>query len=302
MIIVGAGLAGLLAGTMLRGEHYGIVEKAISLPNNHTTLLRFQRTDVADVTGIQFKRVKVFKTYTPWKNPIADAMAYSKKTNGSYLARSILNTSNEPATRYIAPGDFIDRLQNKCGKITFGIDGFSDTRGHKAISTIPMPVLMDLVGWKKPEFRSVRGFYFKARVRGADAYWSIYTPDPAFLPYRISMTGDVLMVEMARDPGYGDFVCERLIAEVCSICGIDQEDVCEPIFSEQQYGKILPIDENERRKFIMHMTEKYGVYSLGRFATWRPGLLLDDVVNDVRVIQRLAASNNGESYSHKTKV
>jgi hypothetical protein len=37
----------------------------------------------------------------------------------------------------------------------------------------------------------------------------------------------------------------------------------------------------------MWATEKFNIYSLGRFATWKPGLLLDDIVGDVNVIRRL---------------
>ncbi|NDG64822.1 MAG: hypothetical protein EBY29_15370, partial [Planctomycetes bacterium] len=66
----------------------------------------------------------------------------------------------------------------------------------------------------------------------------------------------------------------------------------------QPYSKILPIDEGERRKFIVWATDQHGIYSLGRFATWRPGLLMDDVVNDVRVIRKII--KNG-SYEYRMK-
>ena len=56
---------------------------------------------------------------------------------------------------------------------------------------------------------------------------------------------------------------------------------------EQKYAKILPIDNRERKRFIAWATDTHNIYSLGRFATWRPGLLLDDLVHDVRVIQRI---------------
>ncbi len=62
--------------------------------------------------------------------------------------------------------------------------------------------------------------------------------------------------------------------------------------------KILPIDEDVRKRFIMWASDKHQVYSLGRFATWRPGLLLDDVVNDVRVIQRIHKQGN---YEHRSR-
>jgi hypothetical protein len=63
-----------------------------------------------------------------------------------------------------------------------------------------------------------------------------------------------------------------------------------------QYAKVLPIDDRERKRFIMWASENHNIYSLGRFATWRPGLLMDDLVHDVRVIQRIAREGN---YEHK---
>ena len=64
----------------------------------------------------------------------------------------------------------------------------------------------------------------------------------------------------------------------------------------QLYAKILPIPEETRKRFILWATERHNIYSLGRFATWRPGLLMDDLVNDIRVIQRVAERG---TYDHR---
>ena len=64
--------------------------------------------------------------------------------------------------------------------------------------------------------------------------------------------------------------------------------------SEQEYGKIMPIDEKLRKEFIYQMTTKYNIYSVGRFATWRQ-LLLDDVVEDIQHIEHFI--RNDTDYS-----
>ena len=46
------------------------------------------------------------------------------------------------------------------------------------------------------------------------------------------------------------------------------------------------IDEELRKDFIYWATDKHNIFSLGRFATWRPGLLLDDLVKDIRLIDK----------------
>ena len=66
---------------------------------------------------------------------------------------------------------------------------------------------------------------------------------------------------------------------------------------EQKYGKIAPIDDAQRKRLLFRITHEHGLFSLGRFATWR-NILLDDVVDDIAVIKRLARS--GAAYDvHK---
>ena len=90
MIMIGAGMAGLLAGAMLRGDCERIIEAQDSIPNNHSAVLRFRSTVVADTLNIPFKEVKVMKAVQPWQNPVADAMAYSFKNTGTSSLRSIV--------------------------------------------------------------------------------------------------------------------------------------------------------------------------------------------------------------------
>ena len=50
------------------------------------------------------------------------------------------------------------------------------------------------------------------------------------------------------------------------------------------------IDDKIRKDFIYTPTEKYNIFSVGRFANLATKLLLDDVVNDIKsVIERLIA-------------
>jgi len=61
MIILGAGLSGLLAARSLQQFKPIIVEKQSSLPNNHSALLRFRSNEIAQITGLPFKEVNVYK-------------------------------------------------------------------------------------------------------------------------------------------------------------------------------------------------------------------------------------------------
>ena len=315
MRIIGAGLAGLLAGAMLRHKVTNIYEAQPGLPNNHSAVLRFRSPVVGEVLNIPFKKVMALKATQPWQNPIADALAYSAKTNGGYALRSILSADGKVSERYIAPGDLIAQMaQAQQAEIKFDQlidDGIIAMAGPESpvISTIPMPALMNILGWERSsEFRSRRGLNIVGTVAGAEAYCSLYVPDP-LLPFsRVSLTGDQLIVECSQEfldevdaapeMDRPHKVREALLAAL-HLMGLDGVELSYEAIP-QKYAKILPIDEDERRAFIMWASSTYNIWSLGRFATWRPGLLLDDVVKDVRVIQRLIAKR-GEAYHHNLK-
>ena len=304
--VIGAGMAGLLAAGMMRRDCAEVYEQALELPNNHSAVLRFRSSVVADTLNIPFKEVRAIKSVEHWRNPIADAMAYSRKTNGTATLRSVLTASPEPQRRYIAPPDLIARMADRVqAPIYFGRQVTTDHAlrmrggGVSWISTIPMPVMMRILGWKaesKFDFRS--GSNLIVDLAGVDAYCSLYVPDPTFPAARISITGSQLVAECYNDwRPLDDFV----FAEQCaSKMGLHPSQIDGVKRRNQEYGKILPIDEQERRAFILWASQEFGIYSLGRFATWRPGLLMDDIVNDVRVIQRLI-NQTGESYTQKLK-
>jgi large conductance mechanosensitive channel len=60
----------------------------------------------------------------------------------------------------------------------------------------------------------------------------------------------------------------------------------------------IPLTEDAKGKSLAAAkaagaaTINYGVYSLGRFATWRAGLLMDDLVQDVQKIDRWIGAGN----------
>ncbi len=312
-IVVGAGMAGLLAAGILRSNCLSVIEAQEMLPNNHSAVLRFRTQEVAKALDIQFKAVKVMKAVQPWQNPIADAISYSIKTNGTASLRSSISGTGEVCERFIAPLDLIQQMRKAVtSQITFGLPFTADmlVKDRPAIiSTLPMPMLMDLLGWKeKPLFKSVQGLNANFYVKNADVYASLYVPDPEIPFSRVSITGEKVTVEMPSPGSTREEIAEMhnylrsssMLGNLCKhalhMMGFDDPEFSDPVLQVQKYAKILPIDEKIRKRFIMWASEEHHIYSLGRFATWRPGLLLDDVVKDVMVIRRIASEGN---YDHK---
>lgn len=309
--IIGAGLAGLLAAEMLRGDRPVVFEQQSALPDNHGALLRFRSDLVARETKQTFKRVRVFKAVKRRKRvhtmaTLQDANQYALKVSGEARARSILDLAT--CERYMAPDTFIAALAaNK--DLRFGtalsISALQDLRHQRdivTISTIPMPVLMRMVGW--PEYRPAdftRRIVYSATCTLAelpvDVYQTIYYPEPDFPAYRASISGNRLIVEYATDvpPDLG--VLPTIMADF----GLPQlqRGHTDLRTKKHEYGKLVPpVDDRGCKSFITFMTDEYNVYSVGRFATWRQ-LLLDDVVNDVHKVQAMMAARS--SYDRRLK-
>lgn len=302
-------MAGLLAANMLRQKVDYIIDRSDDIPNNHHAVLRFRSSIVGDTVGIPFRKVNVLKWVATTGNPVADAMSYSWKTSGVYSLRSISDIMGIPEERYIAPNDFIRRMISNIPLDKFQLGQQFDFRedklaDHIYISTMPMPDLMEQLDWKGPipDFVSRSGFSIRFDLENCDAFASVYVPDHDTDIYRISVTGSEVIVEFVGQSA--DNNCfEKAQEAVQVLLGIDDIDGDFPKgrLAPMRYAKISAIDEDVRRTFIMWASTNHQVYSLGRFATWRPRLLLDDVVKDVRVIEHLINSRSSV-YDHLRRV
>lgn len=305
--IYGAGMAGLIAANMLRRRHPIIMEKAKSLPSNHEALLRFRTDAVSRATGIPFRAVAVQKGVV-WNDrvlsecPLDAANAYAYKVAERYMIRSVINLATE--LRWIAPPDFIEQLADGLN-IQYGIDA-EISEGKKQlpiISTIPMPVVINKLGLSKvPEFKSRQIYVITCDITypECDLYQTLYFPNQFAFPYRASVTGKRLIVETMINPDDGlgkqfewSFLNEQ-IRFVLNYFGMHSASFGNVTQRAQRLGKIVPVDDKWRKEFIYELTARCGIYSLGRFATWRQ-ILLDDVVSDVEQIERFI--DNGSNYA-----
>jgi len=307
MQIIGAGMAGIIAAHYFRNMSPTIIEAQPALPRNHEALLRFRSTAVSEVTGVPFHKVRVRKAIIS-NNQFADkvnpylANLYSQKVTGRVISRSIWDT--EDCDRYVAPSNFVS-IASSLLNIQYDspittIDQIKQMgKASPVISTMPMPLLMKLVGWKDiPAFDSMPIWSMPITIiaPSCDVHQTIYYPDANVPQYRASITGNTLIIEFIKDPEkYG---LDDAISSVLEDFGLQgARIISDKLPKYQRYGKISPIDEEVRREFMYTMTREFNVYSLGRFATWRH-VLLDDIAKDCCVISNLvAAEQRRSSYS-----
>lgn len=309
LFIAGAGLSGLIAARMLINRRPIVFDAQNNLPNNHAALLRFRSDAVALATNTNFQKVRVLKGVVGSRGAVADAIGYGLKVTQKLHARSILNL--EPVDRWIAPTDFIRRLaftaEHRLGvSLQDHLDdpeSYSGMKLHPIISTIPMPVLMDVMGWEgpRPKFNSQPGWVIRGQLSpNLDSRISatLYSPHNDNSWYRASITNSEVIIE-GMD-GYDHLGTWDTVRGVEKQFSLPPGSVLDRSISlrKSPYQKIEAlsgVDIEYARRFIIAMTENFGIYSLGRFATWRPSVLLDDIVKDVRAIERLLDGDSGYS-------
>ena len=290
--IIGAGLAGLIAAHAW--PRATILEASPQPTVNHRALLRFRTDAVARLTGIEFRQVRVHKgilidgEFVP--PSIRAANLYARKVLGQVKGdRSIWNLA--PVDRYVAPDTLYEQLVVAASdRICWGTPAtFDFGKADKVVSTAPLPVTLRAVGIEPAvEFRRAGIRVLRWTVPGVDLFQTIYFPGDETPVYRASFTGNTLIAELV-----GNTIADALdtLIDLGEAFGVDITAAESLGEVKQTYGKIEPISDAARKDFLFRLTHEHGIYSLGRFATWR-NILLDDVVDDISVIKRLSHADS----------
>lgn len=304
MYILGSGLAGCLAA--IQNDRARVLEASSSPNINHKALLRMRTESVSHLTGITFKKVNILKyiydvfsgQFRTFADP-RDITGYSLKVTKSLTNRSIIDLA--PETRYIPPTNFHQQLLDRLdGRILYGHkitnitpeyitagDRMIDRQGVPIISTIPMPAILGAID--SPYISvSVQNsspiFVSRFLISNCDMYMTVYYPSHTTPVYRATIQGDVLTIESMTEINSND------VEYIISTFGrIDAAETIDFNF-RQAFGKMTNINEEIRKNIIYGLTQNYNVYSLGRFACWRH-ILLDDVVNDIRQINKMMTTH-----------
>lgn len=301
MIILGAGLSGTLAGALNKDAE---IFEVRSNETTHKAVLRFRSPEISEAIGIPFKKVKVYK-YIWYEDRFVSLSPrmmnlYSYKVSDTFSARSIVNL--ETATRWIAPDDLLGILKEQCkGRIKYDIpltrDFIKDCQQtiQPIISTVPLYVMAKLFelydGDMTHKFTSI--YINQFNIRDCDVYQTIYYPDPELSVYRATISGDTLIIESTVSLSGKSGLSFQAVRKSF---GLRKSNITQILTDhKQRNGKIMPIDEKIRRRLIFDLTVSHGIYSLGRFATWRH-ILMDDVYKDIHVIKSLI---NKDAYEHK---
>lgn len=296
-MIVGAGFAGLIAGYVF--PKAPIMERNARGEGGHRALLRFRSPIVSELTGIPFRRVLVRKGIWYKGSLCAPSIGlcnqYAEKVLGAVEDRSLWNI--DAAERWIAPRDLADRMAEALAdRIAYNAPVALAGVGS-AISTIPLSGAASAVGIPidPVDFRCSPIRVSRAILPNCDVFQTIYFPDPRFGLYRASITGNELICEWIGNPDDSQESAAMLaLSSVARAFGLprilDYAGELMLDYTKQEVGKISPMkDDGMRKALIARLTREHGIYSLGRFATWKQ-IMLDEVVHDAHVIKRLMSA------------
>ena len=233
-------------------------------------VFRLRTNRIGSLLGIDFKKVKVHKAI--WfedkevRPSIQLAHMYSDKVTNKITGRSIFDTAS--VERYIPPTDFVDQLAQRCEIVwDYKFSCLNGIVNNPIISTAPLIVNMGLCGIQPTVTCTGKDITVnRIPIPGCDTYCTMYYPHPLMNTYRASITGGTLIVE-----GVGKLT-DKELNEICWSLGIPYGRTMMNHVKNtvQKNGKIFQINNHTREKAIVDMTVNHNLYSLGRFATWRP--------------------------------
>ena len=314
--VVGAGLTGLIVSNLLvaRGYDVTVFELQEELPHNHRAVLRFRSPKLGDALGIEFEKVQALLCLSNYyyPNPLVSAMHYSRATNGIMRTdRSITRLMDGPklVDRWIAPANLRDILLERIrDRVQFGTPHKIIACKGIVLTTVPMYSTFEhasslkIKSWQGKEIEFCAAPYTTVTMKcnDMDAYGTVYNVMPnVSSPWtRLSITGSEIILEMSERWGVGcldrDEVGKRAktLAKVILFLALEIDQIPDKPHVYRSLGdRISPIDERTRKSFIMYLTDQHQVYSIGRFATWRPGMLLDDLIKDTAIVASMIEGN-----------
>lgn len=286
MIIIGAGLTGLIAAAMLRHHQPLIIEEAPELPKKPR--MRFRSSVISSAIAIPFDPITVTSgVYSTERNPIILANRYSEKATSAIRSPGLVEGQ---VKQWVGPDDIISRLESSANPIHFSTTWAGPDpawEDEAVISTIPMGDLMDLLHYdNKPEFEHRSGWTIDIGLRSTvDVYQTMLFPDEADHYHRVDINRNEMRIHFSTIPklhvdDYADDVCDAM--------AIDRSHIKEVGgVNKIKYAAIGEIDRRTRLEFISWASREHGVYSLGKYATWRPEFDIDDLVEDVQAIETM---------------
>lgn len=308
-LIIGAGLSGLMMGYLLKRD-FIIVDAApqasvgVAAPFYLHAPLEWLPTNWKQVDVVQncwdgshFHREPTIGHMNDYSRKITGKIINTslKFLDGSvrsgYLpasgdAAQVLHDLHREVSQSIVRPIYVSKI-NPQAKLLVGTDknGKNVKFGYQnLISTMPLPALLKMVEVKfDHEFRSEPIFTKTYQVtpgQCVDAFQIVYITYGDIPPYRASLMDDKIFIEsMEQFPvEAGDWLIHKLWGLNTNKL-FTRESVIRP-------GKFHPVEKAVRKLLLAQLTQKFGIFCLGRYAVW-DYRRIDHIADDAQKLYKM---------------
>lgn len=300
VVIIGAGVAGTIASSATSAYSPSVLERKskADLFQDHHAVLRIRDPRTALLLGCDIKPIRIKKEIFydgRLHNECTIVMnnLYSLKTSESIGTKSIMEAGMHE--RFILEGSVAgpSNASYECTlegveKGILRTDRDVTVSYNYCISTIPLPTMARIAGlvFDATKFRTNPIVVWQAESKVAsDVHQTIYFPELEFKTYRATLEGRRFVLEATDIPSSDE------INHVLLQFGLGLDEMKERDLVVQQNGKLVPADDQLRRSLIYQLTDRFNVFSLGRYAIWKP-LRIDDLVDDIERIKRMMMTHD----------
>ena len=296
VVIIGAGMAGSVAAGAMSSSVPVVYDSKKDNGGtglgDHYAIMRLRSADIGKYLGCGLSEITVYKAVLYggrlWVEPsITMNNLYSIKTHSELGIRSLQELGK--VKRYLLPPFRCPaqvEYDHKACSVKPGLITFSngnEVEYDVCISTMPMPALLGACSINHDmEFCANPIYIARATLNiKSSVHQTIYIPEPSTPVYRMTLENRVIILESTEPfSGLGG------MSEAISPFGLGVEDCSDFTFHTQHAGKMVSVDDNKRRFFIMKLTDEFGIYSFGRYALWKP-IRADHLIGDIENIKNM---------------
>ncbi len=304
MVIIGAGLAGTAAKNFFSNKSVEVFDSRNKDEGwSHKALMRIRDPALGNYLGCKLKKIQAYKCiyydgkiYDTYQHNLSNM--YSMKVSGSIINRSIDKLGWEE--RYLVEGEIDTEGVNfnkkvisiKDNIITF--DDGSSNNYDEMINTMPLPDIAKVCGIETEETFTKKSRTIIVKIIPllieSNVNQTVYFPSLSYGLYRATLQENKIIAEILFDEsillGYEWSLFSKDLFKVFGLCDEKFYDLNKISTYYQSNGKLIPINNEYRKYLILELTERFGIYSLGRYATWR-NITSEDIIPDIEKISHL---------------
>jgi len=304
VVIIGAGISGLVAAGAFRGQDVTVIESSGSIPlfKDHHAVMRLRNDRIKEYIDCKVTPINVQKSVYH-EDKLYDSATiemnnrYSLNTRGVLGERSLgdLGKQERFTLDEIYPSGSVNFEFGRDVRVI--IDGtvccWENIIPYDiCISTIPMPSLLKILKIESDQkFEANDIHVFKTTLPfDSTVHQTIYFTE-ADMPYRATIEGREIIIESVSEIGNFELV------HSLKPFGLGEADLDPDKHrtTVQKMGKLVPIDDIARKRIMTDITSKFSIYSFGRFATWK-SIRIDQTLDDIEKIKTMVKVVNREFY------